>query len=512
MSYRRWSFALFAIAVAVVLLTFTDYGVTWDEAFHVRYGDGVYEYFASGLRDREAFRYLDLYYYGAAFDLLCAVGKRLLPLDVYDSRHLLNALVALSGALGCWFLAREIGTARTAFLAALLLLLTPRYWGHGFNNPKDIPFAAGYVWSIYFLVRVMATLPRVPLRLALATGLAIGMTLAIRVGGLMLFGYLGLVMLVSFPSFRPTRDQVEGLAKSFATIAATAWAVMLSFWPWAQSRPLTAPFEAFEVMSHFTWRGTVLFAGQEIHATQIPRLYEAQWLLITLPEILLLGILLSLWYLPRAGKSFGLVAFAAAFPLVYLAIQQPIIYDGMRHVLFVVPLLACLAARALELAFDALMRRHRPVALAAAGAFSLYLAYHVSILVRLHPDEYVYFNQLVGGLPGAYGRYETDYWGNSYREAVEKLVDYIESETGSNQTPPPYRVFVCSNPPSSTTFFPTYLGRTREESEADFLIGTTRWGCHESMEGEVVAVVERLGTPLNYVVDRRSLVPPRRRF
>ena len=133
---------LFGIALAVVSLTFTDYGVTWDEASHVRYGDGVYEYFASGFRDREAFRYLDLYYYGAAFDLLCAVGKRLLPLDVYDSRHLLNALVALAGALGCWFLAREIGTARTAFLATLLLLLTPRFWGHGFNNPKDIPFAA----------------------------------------------------------------------------------------------------------------------------------------------------------------------------------------------------------------------------------------------------------------------------------------------------------------------------------------------------------------------------------
>ncbi len=512
MSDVRWTVVLFVVAAAVVSLTFTDYGVTWDEAFHVRYGDGVYQYFASGFRDRDSFQYLDLYYYGAAFDLMCAVGQRILPFGVYDTRHLLNALVALVGVLGCWFLARELGTARTAFLAALLLLLTPRFWGHGFNNPKDIPFAAGYVWSIYVLVRVMSTLPRVPLRLALWTGFAIGMTLAIRVGGLMLFGYLGLVMLASFRSFRPRWERVKGLAVSFVTIGAPAWAVMLLFWPWAQSRPLTAPFEAFEVMSHFTWRGTVLFAGREIHATQIPRLYETQWLFITLPEILLLGMLLSLWYLPREGKRYGFVAFAAVFPLVYIAIQKPITYDGMRHVLFVVPLFACLAARALELTFEALSRWRRPVAHAGMAACCLYLAYPVSILVRLHPNEYVYFNQIVGGLPGAYGRYDTDYWGNSYREAVEKLVDYIESETGSSATPPPYRVFVCSNPPSSTTFFPPYLGRTREETEADFLIGTTRWGCHESMEGEVVAVVERLGTPLNYVVDRRHLVPPRRRF
>ena len=35
-SYGRWSVVLFGIALAVVSLTFTDYGVTWDEASHVR--------------------------------------------------------------------------------------------------------------------------------------------------------------------------------------------------------------------------------------------------------------------------------------------------------------------------------------------------------------------------------------------------------------------------------------------------------------------------------------------
>jgi hypothetical protein len=114
MAYVRWSAALLALATVLVLSTFTDYGVTWDEAFHVRYGDGVYDYIASGFKDREAYRYLDLYYYGAAFDLLCSVGARLSPLALYDTRHLLNALVALVGVAGCWFLARELGGARTA--------------------------------------------------------------------------------------------------------------------------------------------------------------------------------------------------------------------------------------------------------------------------------------------------------------------------------------------------------------------------------------------------------------
>lgn len=506
MSWVRWSVALVAVATAIVLLTFDDYGVTWDEPFHVRYGNGVVDYIASGFTDREAYRYLDLYYYGAVFDLVCAVATRLSPLPLYDTRHLLNALVALGGILGCWFLARELGGARTAFVAAALLLLTPRWWGHGFNNPKDIPFAAGYVWSMFCLVRLMPSLPQVPMRLALATGLAIGMTLAIRVGGLLLLGYLGLAMLLSFPR---ALDDLKSLTLGFAKIAVVAWMVMLAFWPWAQSRPLTGPFEAFQVMSSFTWRGTVLFAGSEVHSTEIPPSYVSHWLAITLPEIVLVGLALSLWAGLGEGKRYRFVLFAAVFPIIYIAIQRPILYDGMRHVLFLVPLFCALAARAFERLYEQVHRRRPRAARAGLAIVAVYLAYHVSLMVRLHPHQYVYFNALVGGLPGAYGRYETDYWGNSYREAVGRLVAHIESEEG---TPPPYRVYLCSNPPTATPFFPHYLSRTREEEDADFLIGTTRWDCHRKLEGEVLAVVERLGTPLNYVLDRRHLIEPRRRF
>ena len=506
MAYVRWSLALLALAAALVLLTFGDYGVTWDEEFHVRYGNGVLDYIASGFTDRAAFQFGNLYYYGAAFDLLCAVGSRISPLELYDTRHLLNALVALVGGIGCWFLARELGGPRTALIAAVLLVLTPRWWGHGFNNPKDIPFAAGYVWSMVCLARLMPTLPQVPTRLALATGVAIGLTLAIRVGGLMLFGYLGLAILLSVRKTWPFHwNDVRSLALGFATIVTTAWTVMLAFWPWTHSRPLTAPLEAFQVMSNFPWRGTMLFAGNQIHATQIPASYLSHWLVVTLPEILLIGLVLALWVAWREGERFGFVAFAALFPLIYIAIQRPIVYDGMRHVLFVVPLLCALAARALEVSFER-ARTWRPQ-LARAGwlLVSIYIAYHISIMVRLHPNQYVYFNAFVGGLPGAYGHYETDYWGNSNREAVARLVDHIESEEA---TPSPYRVFVCS--PTPTTLFPDYLSSTRQKNDADFLVGTTRYDCHRSMEGKELAVVERLGTPLNFVVDRRHLVERRR--
>jgi hypothetical protein len=262
----------------------------------------------------------------------------------------------------------------------------------------------------------------------------------------------------------------------------------------------------------------VLFEGREIHVTELPRRYMVEWLAITLPEIVLLGLALGLIsILARASKgelrldsektrTLGLVILAAVFPIAYIAVRRPIVYDGMRHILFVLPCLAALAAHALVVAFERLGPRARKLSLGAGG---VYLIYHLAILVHLHPHEYVYFNRLAGGLPGAYGRYETDYWGNSYREAVERLAARLEAETEA--PPPPYRVLLCSNPESATYFFPPYLSQTRDEADADFFIATTRFRCHESLEGEVMAVVERFGTPLAFVKDRRRLVPPRRR-
>jgi 4-amino-4-deoxy-L-arabinose transferase-like glycosyltransferase len=515
----RASLILFASAATVVGLTFQDYGVTWDEPFHDRYGEGVLTFYRSGLSDRQAFLYLDLPYYGAAFDLLCALTRRVSPFGLYETRHLLNALVGLLGVLGCWRLGRELGGARTALLAALLLVLTPPWWGHGFNNPKDIPFAAGYVWSVYYLTRVAAALPRPPTTLLVKLGLAIGLSLASRVGGLMLVGYAA--ALLAWPAFAGggadglgRGSRLRHAAVGLLVTVATAWPVMLLLWPWAQARPFQAPFEAARLMARFGWRGTVLFGGEYIHSTQLPRGYVTRWMLITLPEILLIGLALGLALAARSiargridagSPGFRRVAvtlLATVFPIAYIIVGRAILYDGMRHVLFLVPLLAVLAARGLEGAFDLAERSYPRLARAGAALVALYLVYILTVMVRLHPYQSVYFNQLVGGLPGAYGRYETDYWGNSYKAAVRLLTEHLERESPS---PPRYSVFVCANPPTATYYFPPYLERTRVEEEADFILGTTRWDCHKTQPGDVLAVVERMGTPLNFVVDRRRL-------
>ena len=42
-------------------------------------------------------------------------------------------------------------------------------------------------------------------------------------------------------------------------------------------------------------------------------------------------------------------------------------------------------------------------------------------MVKVHPNETVYFNELEGGVKNAYGNYETDYYMNSIKPCADWL-------------------------------------------------------------------------------------------
>ena len=137
-----------------------------------------------------------------------------------------------------------------------------------------------------------------------------------------------------------------------------------------------------------------------------------------------------------------------------------------------------------------------------------YAIVHVGKMVSLHPYQYVYYNRLVGGLAGANGRFETDYWGESYREAVLRLSAHLEEETGSAalaEQARRYRVFVEGPRASATYYFSANLDYVDRPDDADFIISFTRYSAHrEHRAAKELIRIEREDTPLSYVFDRRG--------
>ncbi len=521
--WDRLAWALFVVAAALVIVTFTDYGVTWDEDVHSWYGFFVLGYYLSFFHDLRAFHWGDLYNYGAAFDLTAAVIDRISPFGIYETRHLLNGSVGVVGIIGAWKLGRALRGPRAGFIAALFLLLTPNYYGQMFNNPKDVPFAVGMVWAMYYLVRIMAELPRPRRRLVVKFGMATGLALGVRVGGLLLFGYLGLALLLfalwrGLETRRPGAFAAAGWTSFWRVLLPAvmmAYPVMLLFWPWAQQAPFSHPLQTLAYFSHEIFPFRTLFAGRYFPATDLPWAYLPTYIVLALPELILVLLVASPFVALAIAWQRGLalertpalqlliLGFAIVFPVAYAVAIKAVLFDGMRHFIFVLPLIAALTAALADRLLDGL--ESWPMRRFAYGALALYGLCHVGIMVRLHPDEYVYYNGFIGGVEGASGLFKLDYWANSYAEAVGALEDHLRAEYGADFMNHDFTVAVCGPPASAAYYFPSNFIYTWKHDEAEFFIAFTKDDCEKSLPGKVIYRVERMGTLLSEVIDRRGV-------
>src|SRR5262249_38316768 len=129
----------------------------------------------------------------------------------------------------------------------------------------------------------------------------------------------------------------------------------------------------------------------------------------------------------RTQVRLGLVLAAALVPVLYNVVCRPPIYNGLRHYLFVLPPLVVLAA----LRVARLQLRVRDGVLARRGALAAVTAligWSAVSVATLHPHQYVFYNALVGGLPGANERYVMDYWANTTRELALALNDFVAAD------------------------------------------------------------------------------------
>ena len=142
--YDWLAIGLLAALVVAALLTFRDYGITWDEEIQAIYGEKLLAYYGSLFADRSVFSLDNLFYYGGLFEIVAALAIKISPFGVFETRHLLSALVGILGMAGGWRLGRALGGPRAGMIALVLIALTPAYYGHSFFNPKDIPFACAF--------------------------------------------------------------------------------------------------------------------------------------------------------------------------------------------------------------------------------------------------------------------------------------------------------------------------------------------------------------------------------
>ena len=518
---------LVAALAVIALFTFRDYAISNDEGVQHRYGELIIDYYASGFRDQSVFSFQNLYLYGGLFDIVAVALSHLVPIDPYDLRHILCAMIGIGGIGATAATARLGAGPRAALIAAIGLSVCGAWYGTIFNHTKDVPFATAMMGATLFLIRIARSLPAPRAGDVASFGLLAGAALGMRVLGLLLVIYAGaaIVLYLPRPWFGHGRARWRFAALSAARLLPAlllAYLIMVLAWPWAALSPLN-PVRGLLAFSEFQYDIRTNLAGQVYEMANAPRLYVPIYILIRLPLLMLLGAALAILYalLPRLGaasaelqrRDVALVALTVMFPLACQVIWRGPAFTGMRHFLFVIPALAVLAGIGLDKALTALATRGRVIGSGALAVVAGCFLFDAVTLVRLHPYEYLYYNSLVGGLPGASRRYDLDYWFASMPEAIHQLEAYLRrTEPADAARPAPlYSVAVCGErlPFEKIVTLPELRWDFKPQwDQSEFFIAPTQMNCDGDLDGKIIGTVERLGVVIAYVKDRRALVRP----
>jgi len=531
--YRFTFFAVFLVSFFAMPILSQDYGSTWDEKAHNEYSQLAYNYLSSFGSDtaalaestssadyiRQAYRF-----YGEQMNTIAAITYNWFGTGIYETRHFINSIYGLIGLIFTALLAFELAGWRAALLGILFMQFNPGWLGHSMNNPTDIPFATGFAFAGYFIVKVMRSLPKPKFRDLFWLAFGIGIGIASRVGAFLLVAYFGLFLAVyALDKLRRKEakfgDMFFPFLKIFLMVATMGYLLGISLWPYALNNPLKHPFQAYikAAENAFYTNNVELFEGQRMYMiTDAPWYYVFKFLGIGNPLYLIIGVIASIILVLGLSKKIGIgnwamLTFMLFFPILYAEYSNINYYNGWRHYLFILPFAVVLAA----LTFDYLLGQKKIIALGIALFLSVLFVKPAIWIVQNHPNQYVYFNELVGGLAGAYGNYETDYYSNSCREAAEWI---------AKQHPNDSLLVGINNETTTAAYWAHQINPrlqfvwTRETEEQkqkwDYLILTTRtYSKNELQNGSfppkgTVYTVTADGIPLAAVIKRENYYMP----
>jgi hypothetical protein len=530
--------ALLSAVLVVGLATVADYGLTVDEFNTDDYGPKALAWYTSGFVDRSHFETVEfsLWYYGPWFQMLTAYIQSLDLADRITVRHAMTFLVGLAAVAALLPIGRLAVGRWTGLAAIALCLMTGYVYGSLFFTPIDVPFAAAMTWAtLAIVVMTRQVMPSWPA--SIAAGLLTGLAIATRTGGIITHAYLFGALLLCAAEFFATYGRVTlrylvAIGARYGAVVGIAWITAVALWPWLQ---IGNPFAQFKIaLVHFA---TIPMSfefphwGEQVSTSALPVSHIPAQLLARLPEAFLIllavafihgiavaaslvrdavvtwrveggaGLRAAVLTLARA-RAILVVCAGVVLPLGFLMLSRATMYDGIRHVLFVIPMLAVVAGLGWR-ALLPLLNRAPVVAALVAGAYTGSI---VATLAALHPLEYVAMNTLAGGTRGAYGNFELDYWSAAATEAVRRLEHRLDYDLSilPVETAPSILICIGSREGSVHPILKRPWIVETDPDKADFIIATERSRCAENTPVVLIDEVKRFDRTFAWVYARRA--------
>ncbi|MCB0640045.1 MAG: hypothetical protein KDC44_00325 [Phaeodactylibacter sp.] len=448
--------AFFGAYLALGLTILPDYGISFDEPIQrdhgivaVDYMNGLFGWYEGKVFEQHDYQSYEHRYYGVLFSSTAYGLECLLKLDDFREWHLLRhymvfGLAWIASIFFFGLLIRCFADWRWALLGTLFLILSPRLFAHNFYNVKDAVLVSTYIIASFALIGYLETFSwRRTLGFALATAVLIN----VRIVGLvipLLVGIWLIPALVYHWQEGAMRRQILLSALAYFGLSAV---LTILLWPYLWEAPLAHLLEAFLAMDRYKWAGTVRLWNETYQAQQVPWFYLPSWMLITIPLVYWLLFLRGFFPLIRQTlvpfftwkweqtfdgrfRNAGVILSLFLVPILIVIGLGSTLYDGWRQLFFIYPPFLVIALYGLHRQLSGMTHTGARMVLALVLVLTAQVGYR---MIRIHPQQQVYFNLLAGDRIEF--RHETDYWGLSYKQALEALLQVDPSDSVSYYAP-----------------------------------------------------------------------------
>jgi len=428
-----------AVFFCVGFLCLSDYGITWDEKETYLAGFvnlEIIRAFWSSASITYPWHELTGYYFvfdslrGFFADLICT---RWHLLEFAESYHLFHLFLSSLSIYFLYLLVLTVSNSvRVAFFTALTMALFPKFLAHAQNNPKDLTALFVFVMTLYMIVNVV-------LKGGVLRSIAAGCLLGLALTTTTLSVFIPLIVLTWM--LFAMRSDLDERMKEYGILLFFAGIFFYLFWPWLWDAPVTKLFEAVEHVVSFTVSFKTLYFGTIYAGENMPWHYFIMTFIVVTPVFYLFCFVISPVILYRIFfnkkekiKLLAILGFGWAGCLVAVEMCVSSHYDGIRHFLPVIPAYCILVAVGIEnifvvankINFKRLSRKTVPVLVYVFIGLSYFQI--LLSLITIHPYQNAYLNEITNYFikDNAENYFETEYWGQTYREGALWLNQNIE--------------------------------------------------------------------------------------
>jgi len=468
---------------------FKHYGISWDELQSRDNGIMIANYVLKG--DQSLLTYKDRYY-GTAFETLLVAIERFLNLTeslraTFFMRHLVTFLLFYTGVLFFYLLCKyRFGSWKIGLLGSLFLILSPRIFAHSFYNSKDGACLAMFIISIYTLVKY---LDKKTLSTAAFHALACALLIDIRIVGIIVPLFTVIFLIADLLIIRIKKIESKKIIVSFLIYAFLLIFFTVLFWPILWKNPVYHFINAFKLMSHYDYPYTVLYLGDYVKAMNLPWHYIPVWIIITTPVFYTFCFFISCFvsikpllrnpiqfYLSKKNDFIFILWFF--LPLVVVIGIRSVLYDDWRQMFFIYPAFLMLSLVGLTSLFEFIKLKFQGLNYKIINVTLIFiiifnLVNTAQFMIRYHPYQNVYFNKLTGrDMKEIKNNFELDYWGLSYRKALEFILKNDKSKI--------IKVFVANWPGKANAHTLTSndinrLVYVENPNEAKYFLSNYKW-------------------------------------